>query len=509
MVSVTKTPSSLCIEACLRQAWPLTVGLIVYLALVTRRTLLLQDPGTYWHIAVGRIIIEQHIIPIHDPFSYTKSGTLWSSHEWASEVLTAIVYSTFGWPGLIFLTAFCGASAFVLFAEALLRSLEPRWVLVGVILAVPMAVPHVLARPHSFALPLMVLWVAELAQARDEERPPSYWLLPIMLLWANCHGGYTIGLLIAAMFAGEAVITTSPPLRRTAFLQWAKFGALALFASMLTADGPSGLLFTVDTVGSRTTMAWIQEWGPLNFQYFQPMEMWLFGLIFLGLTLGVRLPCTRIAMLLVLIHLGLAHVRFVEVVALLGPLIIAGSLGAELGRLDYAAAPRLRTPSGAATKSLPAIGIAMLAVTSLAITAALFERRLDRSDDSVTPTSALAAVEKFGPCANMLNHMRFGGYLIFRGIRTFIDDRTTMYGDEFLSAYIDATLAKVGTLPDLLRRYDIGWTLFGPDDIVIGSLDRLPGWQRIYADRSAVVHVRTDAGHGCVQSWFGQPRPTK
>jgi hypothetical protein len=84
--------------------------------------------------------------------------------------------------------------------------------------------------------------------------------------------------------------------------------------------------------------------------------------------------------------------------------------------------------------------------------------------------------------------MEFGSYLIFSGIAPFIDGRVELYGDAFLRRY-----ASVGELPDLLARYDIGWTLLEPRNPRLALLDRLPGWRRLYADSTAVVHVREGA----------------
>jgi hypothetical protein len=68
-----------------------------------------------------------------------------------------------------------------------------------------------------------------------------------------------------------------------------------------------------------------------------------------------------------------------------------------------------------------------------------------------------------------------------------------MYGDEFLQTFVDATLIEDGTLPALLQRYDIEWTLFPPDGHTVGVLDHMVGWKRAYADGTAVVHVRIAA----------------
>ena len=43
-----------------------------------------------------------------------------------------------------------------------------------------------------------------------------------------------------------------------------------------------------------------------------------------------------------------------------------------------------------------------------------------------------------------------------------------------------------------LKRYDIAWTIFAPDSRIVAILDHEPGWRRLYADATAVVHVRDD-----------------
>ena len=52
-----------------------------------------------------------------------------------------------------------------------------------------------------------------------------------------------------------------------------------------------------------------------------------------------------------------------------------------------------------------------------------------------------------------------------------------------VSAYLEA----------LLDDYAIGWTMLQPGTPAILLLDRLPGWGRLYADETAVVHYRLPA----------------
>jgi hypothetical protein len=311
----------------------------------------------------------------------------------------------------------------------------------------------------------------------------------LMVLWANLHSGFTLGLVLAALFAAEALLNAPSGTRRTVILHWGTFGALSLLASMATADGPSGLYFTAHVVSAGVTMRWIEEWQSLNFQSFQPMELWLLGALFGGLSLGIRLPWTRVALLLMLIHLGLAHARFVELTGVLGPLIVAAPLGRELRRLALSASLGLR--AGAASIPGSTTVMAGLALAALAITSVSVIDPLQRADDSATPAAALAAVKELHLSGNVFNAYQFGGYLIFQGIPLFIDSRSDMYGDDFLGKFLDATLLEDQALPVLLERYDIRWTLFPPEGHVVGVLDHMAGWTRVYSDDTAVVHVRT------------------
>jgi hypothetical protein len=46
---------------------------------------------------------------------------------------------------------------------------------------------------------------------------------------------------------------------------------------------------------------------------------------------------------------------------------------------------------------------------------------------------------------------------------------------------------------DALKRYGIARTIFAPDNRIVAGLDREPGWRRLYADATAVIHVRDGA----------------
>jgi hypothetical protein len=89
----------------------------------------------------------------------------------------------------------------------------------------------------------------------------------------------------------------------------------------------------------------------------------------------------------------------------------------------------------------------------------------------------------------VLNDYGMGGYLIFRGVRPFIDGRTDMYGDAFNSRY-DAAVSRRAALEAVLAERHVAWTLFRPGAAAVRLMDAEPGWRRLYTGPYAVVHVR-------------------
>jgi len=110
--------------------------------------------------------------------------------------------------------------------------------------------------------------------------------------------------------------------------------------------------------------------------------------------------------------------------------------------------------------------------------------------DASFPAAAVAEVRSKHLTGPVFNSYQFGGYLIFSGIEPFVDGRAELYGDAFVKRYIDAVELANDQLTELLNDYGIMWTIFVPETPAVTLMDHLPGWQRLYTDSAAVVHIR-------------------
>jgi hypothetical protein len=472
---------------------PLICGLAVYAAIAASGGAVLHDPDTYLHIAIGRSIIAHGAVPRHGIFSSTMPDAPWVAHEWLGELALAGLFDHFGWAGLAAVTALCAAAALAILLRMLLHILVPVHALIATVLAFILVVPHVLARPHIFALPILVAWAAALVWARSENRAPAPWLAGLMVPWANLHGGYVFGLGLAALLAAEAVLLAhDPPTRLCAVRGWGVFGALALGAALITPFGIEGLLLPFRLTGMSYALSQLTEWRSPNFQSFEPLEVWIMLVLFAALSLGWRLPPVRLLMLLLLLHMALRHSRHGELLGLIAPLLVAPALAPQLRAAsgDHSAGPVDR---GLAEFAKPAglPGFALAGAMLFGISVAVLHGAATKPDIPM-PAAALAAVEADHVSGPVLNDYSVGGYLIFSGIAPFIDGRAELYGDAFIKRYVEAMLLNTDELPKLLNQYGIVWTLISPERPAVALLDHLPSWRRLYADGTAVVHVRDD-----------------
>ena len=482
-------------SAALTPSWPVLVGLAALARALFDRRELLNDPDTYLHIAAGRWMLAHAALPSLDPFSHSMAGAPWVVHEWLSEVILALTYDASGWSGLALLTAACFAASMALMAHALLPRLGTLVTLIVVTLGVALVLPHLLARPHILALPLLVIWSASLIGARDAGGAPPLRVLPLMTLWANLHGSFMFGVALALFAGAEAAFGAESRGRRsTEIRRWGVFTLLAAVAAVITPNGVAGLLLPFHLTQMGVLENSFGEWLSPNFHTFQPLEVWFLGMMFIGFSLGLKLPVSRLLLLLGLIHMALRNERHADLLAMVGPIAVAASLGpALLARLRPTEAPALeRTLESAAPPGgKPALLMALGLVLALGISTLVYPLR--RSDDRVTPEAALAAATRLGLSGPVLNDEPFGGYLVFRGVPTFIDGRVEMYGESFLRRYLDAVGGDETALIGLLQEYSITWTLLDPQGGVARTLEHLSGWRRVYADAYAVIYARSDA----------------
>ncbi|MBV9418536.1 MAG: hypothetical protein JO348_02070 [Alphaproteobacteria bacterium] len=431
----------------------------------------LNDGDTFLHVAAGMRMIDARAVLFADPFSYTFGGKPWTAHEWFAEILMAGAYRVGGWGGLIALFAMCAAVTGGVLAWTIRRWLSPVAQAIVTVLACSCMTGSLLARPHLLALPLLAVWTAEMVSARADKRAPSWWLLLVMCVWANIHGSFVLGLAVGAALGLEALIED-----RRAFGRWATFGIGAVAVTLINPRFVEGAVFPLLFSGA-PSLAHVDEWQPTALSLFQPLVLVTLAGAYMLITRRVWVPLVRALVVLGLVYEAFAHQRHQIVFAVIAPLLLAEPMGHAFGASDEARGAWARFAAVGAAVVLMALMVARLVLP------------IARGDQAVAPVTALAHVPENVRREPVLNDYSFGGYLIFAGVKPFIDSRAELYGETALSNYAALIKPDAAALERTLAEHAIAWSILSPTSPMVPELTR-KGWRTAYADRFAVVQIR-------------------
>ncbi len=465
-------------------------SLVVFFAtLVTLLLMTLQDADRFlfdsdcqWHIAIGRWIWAHQAVPWVDEFSHTFAGHPWLAKEWLSQLAYYGAFELGGWRAVVVLASVSMAAAFALVYDFLQQRVRAPIPLIALLLVFLLSMIHMVARPHALVLPVVVLWMIALVRAREREEAPSPWLALLMVLWTNMHGSFPLGVGIAAIVAAEGVLFGARDTFRTRFARWAAFGFATLLATLATPYGWQAILIPLKLEGQGQALRYIQEWNRLAFDAYGVQAMAAMAASMAFLVLDWRRAAFRILAVGFLCALAIDHVRFVSTFAIVSPILIAGSIARRSG---LAAAPA--APAGASTKTLA--GALCAAILALAL---LIQ---PTPSPEVTPEAALNAARRHGLTGRVFNDYSYGGFLIARGVPTFIDGRSDQLflGDFMPTLYDSIDNDDTRDFAALLDRYGVEWSLVGATSKRAIRFAAMSGWAEVYRDETSAVFARKEA----------------
>ena len=291
-----------------------------------------------------------------------------------------------------------------------------------------------------------------LLTASERGEAPSPWLLPVIALWANLHGGFVFGLVLVGAFALDALWNADRAQQKSLVLRWAAFGIGALVACCVTPYGWGSILAARKILDLGELLHLIYEWMPADFSKFGAFEMTILTLIGGALYRGVKLHAAADCA-----GAGPAAHGAVACQECRDLCPAAADRGARAGGVAVRAAAGLDRPRrGSDARDGGGDGPA---------------RRLDMAargqqtfapPENQSPSAAVDALKAHNP-KRVLNDLPFGGYLIWRQIPVFVDGRAELYGEAFDMAFYRAMQLKdVDGLLAMLKTWDIDAVLLTP-----------------------------------------------
>lgn len=473
---------------------------LLFIGLLAMATRVAVDSDTFWHLRAGAWMVEHRQVLTRDAFTHTLTGQAWQYPAWLSEVLMYGLYTLGGYGALALFTTFFVVLAFAfVYATCEGGVYLKAWV---IILAATTSAVFWAARPHiiTFALSAITLYVLDLFRNKNVNH---LWLLPVlMILWNNVHPGFAIGFILIGLTFGGETLKALVAADRSAWSKpiWlAGCGLLCVGALFISPYGVSQLTFPFKTVSIGVLQSYIQEWQSPNFHTREAQVFIGLGLAVLG-AVGFsrrRLDLTDFLLLAAFTTLALIAARNIATFALIAAPILARHSDSLISEMQERW-PRLRALLTSAPQR-PATQILNWALLILVAAAALIKIALPLNPQTIAqaiaasaPVGAANYLQTHPAPGKLFNSYNFGGYLtwaLYPEYLIYVDGRTDLYGDEFLTEYLKAYQAGPGW-PQTLAKYDIRIVLVETNAPIARQLARTPGWMVRYSDPLSVVLIK-------------------
>ena len=468
------------------------------------------DPDLWWHLRTGQWIVETGHVPHSDPFSFTRAGHPWVSHEWLSEVAFYELWKHAGAAGLIVFSAIITTAGFMLlYLRCLLGGAEKHWAAAVTAFGALASAPSWGVRPQMFTFTLasLLLWLLESANKLEsgnknknenkEDRPRLlFWIPPLFLLWLNLHAGFALGLallfayglgLIMETAAGNTPWQQARPIVLRVLL-------LLLACLALVPLSPSGAhlyRYPFDTLRSSGMRSFIGEWFSPDFHQwlYRPfLLLWL--LLLTALATSRSRPRGRVIVPLLLLSVAaLDAVRHIPIFVLVAIPVIAAAL--PVARASAAASQR-RPDSSRFRPLFNAAAVILIAVFALVKWVSLTGSQ-DAREAEQYPQKAVAFLQASPQPRRIFVYYDWGGYAIWKlypEYRVFVDGRADLYGDNLLRQFKTALQLRTGWR-DVLDHWKVEAVLVPPSCALAQALLLDPNWHATFIDSKAVILLRT------------------
>jgi len=445
-----------------------------------------------YHLRAGESILATGAIPTVDTYTFTAAGERWLDQNWGAQVVLALAFRIAGWTALAILRAVLVGLTFGFVLVACRRlGAGDRTAALLTLGAFVVSSFTLALRPQLFGIAIFAAILLLTTYRRD--RPRLLWLaVPLILVWANMHGSFVLGIGLLGLVWIADVAGRVPGSARHLALGVAGASAVAATVNPL---GFELWRYAVGIATSSTITNRITEWQAPELR--SPEGALFYGsALVVGAVLARRsrpAPWPTLLMLAVFFLIGVLAVRGLAWWPLVAAVTLAGLAGGEAAT---ARAPRsepvlFRRVNAAIAVVLVVVGIGLLPAW----------RPLDRGLGTpaalvgIAPPGITAELRKrAGSSDRLFAPQPWGSWFEYAIPSTpvFVDSRIELFQPVVWDEY-DAVVDGIEGWRDILARR--GVTMI----VAVDGIGRLPlatrlraeaGWNEVYKDEDGSIFIR-------------------
>lgn len=468
------------------------------------------DNDVWWHLKTGKYIVENNYhLPKYDVFAYTSENIEWHNHEWLSQVIFYWAYmfgearELGGVRAVILLkTIMLVLTGLALFLLILRRERNFAAAALAVIIAALLTKRTIYVRPPIFTYFLLALYLFILYEVREKRlgKKALIAMPPLMILWANLHGGFLTGLIAIGAFWTETLANYAYKIftkkesgeEKNNFVIFTILLFVSFLASLCTPYGINLYFLSARVMKDVGLVRAIPELMSPDFFF-----TWSFEAVIIFFIIGFGIIKKRLftladAMLLIFFfHQAIQHVRHIALFGIVAAAII-GKLAASLvseseARLKHKTLVRFLLQVFCLILIVYSVAHKREGDSFLGRNARLVKGvEIEPENYPVELADFILANPFHG---NMYNQINYAGYLIWRMSpekhRVFTDSRFDIFGSKFVWDMMDIENATDYTswkenYEFLLNKYKINFVVVTRGARLNTKLELNPKWKLVY-----------------------------
>ena len=498
----------------LKQLW---VGLPFFILLLKSFLFPLPLLDFWWHLKMGKVILDTGSIPRVDQFSFTAAGKIFIVQNWLAEILFYLTYKAGGYPLLIFSNALFLICVLIPIFHLCRKASSHLWASVFAACLVAVCIPCNM-RPQIFSYIMFAVYYWVVLSYCSGKRDWVLSLPLLMVLWANLHGAFVLGLgLLALILCGESICSLlndshQDVIKGKQLVKLAVVFALCLIATLANPEKFGVYSYILTVMNDPSSRHFVVEWQPPVISSLQGIVQFYipFFITALVLMLSDRRPrLTEMMLFSGFSVMGLTSTRNAVWFLLVSAPILARYLPSVhwssvfgLPRQGMRSKPTLpvQNTHGEREPALLNFAIAGLALVVATVQSPWLQLRLHPGSllDSKTPVGAMDYIERHSLTGNIFHPQAYGDYLIWRlwpKQRSFFDGRVHLFGESLVQVYQQIYNDTHGE--ELLEHYGIRYLLLSkvekePESKrMIDRTRQSRNWKLLYEDNNSILFEKT------------------
>jgi hypothetical protein len=470
------------------------VSAALYLLFIEMYSNTLADYDLWGYLAFGRTFWETGYFPYHDLFSYTPTKPLWVYHEWLTGVLFYSIYRHAGDAGLQLLRyTLVLATLYLVYLTSVRRGGTPLSACIALVPAMLlMCFGYVPVRAQVFTYFFFVLSVYILESSRLGQRWSNLlWLMPVMILWCNFHGGFVAGIGLIGLYAiGEGLSGR----------KYIPIIVAGIFSATATIINPYGIqywtyILSAITMPRPDINEWVSVMGAIHRNIYVFPAYLFTAMAFLGLVgclVRRRKDYADVLVMAAMIIIGINHIRHTVFLGIIFGAYLPVILSEHWHSLreKMACLQRRTWIPGAVFVCL--VLLIHVQISSMRIPEVVPSFKIE-TPASKYPLGALNWIVQNGSRGNILPFFDWGQFIIWHfypDCRVSMDGRyETVYEDHVHREYFEFLFARPAWRV-FLQKYSHEMILLHAGIKITELMKSEKTWRIAYTDKDSVLFVR-------------------